>query len=245
MEFIITTDISDCVKEDFVFISFGSNCYTDRIATLTYISEDETEERHYSKKANPAFIAKQIVSWGLSAPFLACEPQLVNGVESNQQALDFYNAVRTAILSIGTYKVAVAVTITPVYNPVTEKHDTYIYTPFFLRSSYSNREALVMTLPVETDYNNLLTSNTVSKYVDQFRLAHQKSLEEKALAALQAELAYEQGRTQAVDLLIGATFIALSGNTLRFLSTNGTEFSVYASMTSYDECALIVGNNEI
>lgn len=245
MQFIITTDTQDCIKEGYEFVSFGSNPYSDYLATITYTSEGKTEKHHYSKKANPAYVAAQLVKWGLSAPFLACELQLVNGTESNTRALNFYTLVKEEVLSIETYEVAVAVRVNNEYNSTTEEWDIYTYTPFFLRDSHSSREALVMTLPVGTDYNNLLTSDTVFTYLEQFRLAHEKTLEDEALAAQQVLLAYEQGRTQATNLLVGATFIGLRGNILRFLSADGNEFSVYASMTNYDECALIVGGNEI
>lgn len=254
MQFIITKNTSDCSlgaaqsfeKSAYSFVSFGSNPYSDCVATIAYLKDNKKEEHHYSKKANPAFVAKQIVEWGLSAPFLAAEPLLEDSAESNQQALDFYNLVKQEILTIATYKVAVAVSVENKYNYDTETWDTYTYTPFFLRSSYySDREVLALTLPVDTDYNEVLTSDTVLKYVDQFRVQHQKTIEEKALVAQKAVLAYEQGRTQATNLLVGATFIGLSGDTLRFLSADGVEFSVYAAMVDYEECALFVGGNEI
>ena len=245
MQTTITTDTQGTLTESYEFVSFGSNCYADSDATLIYTSEGGTKKLHFSKKTTPSYAAAQLVLWGLSASFLAAQPLLENKPKYNEDATQFYNDVYSTILTIGTYKVAIDVNIEQEYNATTEKWDIYTYTPFFLRSSSCKRKVLVVILSVDTDYNDLLTSPEVLAYVEQCRVNHVQTLEEKVLAKLNAELAYEQGRTQAIELLVGATFMGFKGDTLCFLSTDNVEFSVYASMTDYYKSALVVGGNKI
>ena len=221
------------------FVSFGSNPYTDRIATLTYKEEGKEDEWHYSPKNQPYFVAQDIVKNGMSAPFLSCDPLLENGEVSNEKALKFYQEVETEVREVGYYKVAIAVSSS--YDYETE---SYSYTPYFVRSHKDSINLLVVTLPVEQDYRDLLQSSEVTDFVASCKEQHEADLAQVEVEKKQVLLAKEQELEEAKALLNGATYISLANGLIKMLALNGREFHIYAS-GDYDNHWLVVGGNEV
>lgn len=220
------------------FVSFGSNPYDNRVATLTYKEEGEQDEWHYSPKSQPYFVAQDIVKTGMSAPFLSSSPLLENGDVSNNKALKFYQEVEAEVRAIGHYKVAIAVSSSYDYET-----KSYSYTPYFVRSKKDSISLLVATLAVEQDYKDLLQSPEVVEFVASFKTQHEADLAQVEVEK-QELLVYKRELVQANNLLNGATFVCIENGFIEMLATNGVTFYIYAS-GDYNNHWLVIGGNEV
>lgn len=221
------------------FVSFGSNPYSDRVATLTYKEEGKEATRHYSPKSQAYFVAEDIIKNGMSSAFLCCSPLIESGEVSNEKALKFYQEVEAEIKQIGHYKVAIAVS-----NFYDYENKEYSYTPYFVRSRKDSIKVIVFTLPVEQNYTDLLQSPEVIDFVALCKAEHEDELAKIEAEKQQSLLAKEQELEEAKALLIGATYVSLENGSIKMLALSGRIFYIHAS-GDYDNQWLVVGGYEV
>lgn len=228
------------------FVAFTSNCYADSKATLEYLQDGEPEEYNYSTRPNynwsPQQAAHDIVLKGMSASFLKAEPVLVDKPKYNEQALEFYNQVREAILAIGVYKVVVGVGIKP--DAMDEAFTQWLYTPFFYRCSGYNQR-LVCEVPIAVDYNTILESPEVLAYVAQHRIKHEADLAASEQRKLDAAVVLQKRMADIEAILTDCKFLRIDGSSLIFATTKGREFDIQAQITDYEDCGLFVDDLQV
>lgn len=254
MKTSITNNPTDCALGGssspampvYKFVAFTSNCYTDSKATLEFLQDGKPEEFYYSTKKGynwtPEQAAHDIIRKGMSASFLKAEPVLVDKTPYNQQALEFYNQVREAVLAIGVYKVVVGVDTKP--DAMDEAFTQWLYTPYIYRCGGYN-ERLVCEVPVTDDYQTILQSPEVLAYVADFRAKHEVYLAERASDEAANLLRIQKQLVETTDLLTGCEFLRIDGSALIFATTKGCEFEITAQYIGYDGCGLFVDDIQV
>ena len=180
------------------------------------------------------YIAAHIVEQGLSAPFLAAELQEHNSITAIEKGRKALADIKAAVSAIGSYRVALHV----MWEQLKVCTSHYV-------SDYSS-PIMVITLPVEVDYREVIASSVEVKTFFESVIAAEKAAKEaRELERKQQQEAAEAAKQEVMRNTIGATLVGFESGMVKMRRTDGSTFYIDAYLGDYDQCYLLVDDVEL
>jgi len=224
-------------EKELFFKAVTSTPYDNHLFSIAFSNE---KDKLIPTKSNIEYLALSIVKQGISGPFLAAEVASKNSSNSYEKAVKAVEEVKEAIKAIGTYNIALEVSF---YNCDNEPKLQVI----FRDNIYLHRERniLLITLPVEVDYKEVVAGALEVKAFLDSEVAQWKAAKEEAEAAeIAAKVKAEADKTRVTNSVVDAVVVKLEYGVLTLKRPDGSQFYVF-SCGDYDRNWLVVDGVDV
>lgn len=211
-----------------------TTAYTNVALEIHYLSGKTKERSLIDSPYVAEYIAAHLVEQGLSAQFLAAELQEHNSITAIEKGRKALVDIKAAVSAIGTYRVALHV----MWEQLKVCTSHYV-------SDYSS-PIMVITLPVEVDYREVIASSVeVKAFFENVIAAEKAAKEARELERKQQQEAASAAKQEVMRNTIGATLVGFESGMVKMRRTDGSTFYIDAYLGDYDQCYLLVDGVEL
>lgn len=211
-----------------------TTAYTNESLEIHYVEGVKKDRSLIDASYVAEYIAAQLVEQGLSAQFLAAELQEHNSTTAVQMGRKALADIKAAVSAIGTYRVALHV----MWEQLKVCTSHYV-------SDYSS-PIMVITLPVEVDYREVIASSVeVKAFFENVIAAEKAAKEAREVERKQQQEAASAAKQEVMRNTIGATLVGFESGMVKMRRTDGSTFYIDAYLGDYDQCYLLVDGVEL